>query len=175
MPIVRVLGVIAVLLAAGMTIASAQELSPYGSSKQDLHQYPVINVVFDANFADPKDLNILYGFVKNTMGQLKGRVVVVTHGPELRAFAQENYLKYQGIADRMKELADAGVEFRMCRFALTAAGYKADDFHEFVTVIPAGYPEIALLESQGYHLIVPLPHSPLHVRYLDHPELKRSE
>jgi len=175
MPVARVLAMIAVLLAGGAPTASAQDLSPYGSSKQDLHPYPVLNVVFDANFADPKDLNMLYGFVRNTMGLLKGKLVVVTHGPELRAFAQENYLKYQGIADRMMELADAGVEFRMCNVALHAAGYKADDFHGFVTVVPAGYPEIAWLQSQGYQVITPLPYSPRDVRYLDHPELKKKD
>ena len=170
----RLFALIAVLL-AGVQTASAAELSPYGTSKLDLHEYPVINVVFDANYADPKDLNMLYGFVKNTMKLLKGKMVVVTHGPELRAFAQENYLKYQGIADRMKELADAGVDFRMCHIALRAAGYKADDFHGFVTVVPAGFAEIALLQSQGYQPIIPLPYSPRDVRYLDHPELKKGQ
>jgi uncharacterized protein len=171
----RVFALIVVLLAGGVQAASAVELSPYGTSKQDLHEYPVINVVFDANYTDPQDLSMLYGFVKNTMKLLKGKMVVVTHGPELRAFAQENYLKYQGIADRMKELADAGVEFRMCHIALQAAGYKADDFHGFVTVVPAGFPEIALLQSQGYQSIIPLPHSPRDVRYLDQPELKKGQ
>jgi intracellular sulfur oxidation DsrE/DsrF family protein len=99
---------------------------------------------------------------------------VVTHGPELRAFAKENYTKYQGIMDRMKELADAGVEFRMCHNALRAAGFKADDFHGFVTVVPAGFPEIAYLQSKGYRYINPTPYSPANVRYIDHPELKKS-
>lgn len=76
-------------------------------------------------------------------------MVVVTHGPELHAFAKENYNKYQGIMDRMKELADDGVEFRMCHNALRAAGFEADDFHGFITVVPAGFPEIVYLQSQG--------------------------
>lgn len=152
--------------------AADDELSPYGSSKSDMHDYPTINAVFDANYTDPNNLNMLYAFVKNTMKPLKGKMVVVTHGPELRAFAKENYVKYQGIMDKMKELADAGVEFRMCSNALKAAGYKPDDFHGFVTVVPAGFPEIALLQSEGYSYINPLPYSPRDVRYLDHPELK---
>ncbi len=148
---------------------AAEELSPYGSSSLDDKEYPTIDAVFDANYEDPASLNMLYAFVKNTMGPLKGRMVVVTHGPELRAFAQENYVKYQGIMDRMKELADAGVEFRMCHNALRAAGYKAEDFHSFVTVVPAGFPEIALLQSEGFTYINPLPYSPRDVRYLDQP------
>lgn len=76
-------------------------------------------------------------------------MVVVTHGPELHAFAKENYKKYQGIMDRMKELADDGGEFRMCHNALRAAGFEADDFHGFITVVPAGFPEFVYLQSQG--------------------------
>lgn len=150
-----------------------EALSPYGSSKADLHEYPTINAVFDANYTDPGSLNVLYNFVKNTMKPLKGKMVVVTHGPELRAFAKENYLKYQGTMDKMKELADAGVEFRMCHNALRAAGYKAEDFHGFVTVVPAGFPEIAFLQSQGYTYINPLPYGVRDVRYIDQPQLKK--
>lgn len=152
---------------------ASDELSPYGTSKTDLHEYPTINAVFDANYTQTKDLNMLYAFVKNTMKPLKGKMVVVSHGPELRVFAKENYIKYQGIIDKMKELADNGVEFRMCHNALRAAGFKADDFHGFVTVVPAGFPEIAYLQSQGYRYINPLPYSPRDVRYLDQPQLKK--
>ena len=150
-----------------------EALSPYGSSKADMHEYPTINAVFDANYTDPGSLNILYNFVKNTMKPLKGKMVVVSHGPELRAFAKENYLKYQGTMDKMKELADLGVEFRMCSNALKAAGYKNDDFHSFVTVVPAGFPEIAFLQTQGYSYINPLPYGVKDARYLDQPDLKK--
>jgi uncharacterized protein len=163
------------IIAIGLTRAALADeaLSPYGTSTTDLHEYPTINAVFDANYTDPKSLNILYNFVKNTMKPLKGKMVVVTHGPELRAFAKENYLKYQGTMDKMKELADLGVEFRMCHNALRAAGYKADDFHGFVTVVPAGFPEIAFLQSKGYTYINPLPYGVRDARYIDQPQLKK--
>lgn len=165
----------AVLLTSNTALRADSELSIYGSSRTDLHQYPVIDTVFDVNYSRPEDLNLLYGFVKSTIPSLKGKTVVVTHGPELRAFAKENYIKYQGIMDRMKELADAGVEFRMCHSALRAAGFKADDFHGFVTVVPSGFPEIALLQSQGYRYLNPLPYAVGDVRYLDQPQLKPSK
>lgn len=137
-----------------------------------MHEYPVINAVFDVNYEDPNDLNILYAFVNNTRVPLKGKMVVVTHGPELRAFAKENYEKYQGIVDRMAELADNGVEFRMCNNAMRAAGFEADDMHGFITVVPAGFPEIAYLQHQGYTFINPLPYPVRDVRYIDQPQLK---
>jgi len=166
---------VALFLTSTATVRADADLSPYGTSKTDLHEYPTINAVFDVNYSKPEDLNVLYAFVKNTMGPLKGKMVVVTHGPELRAFAKENYTKYQGVMDRMKELADAGVEFRMCHNALRAAGFKADDFHGFVTVVPGGFPEIAFLQSQGYQYINPIPLPVGGVRYLDQPQLKSSK
>jgi intracellular sulfur oxidation DsrE/DsrF family protein len=170
----RVLAV-ACVVALGMSAAALadEELSPYGTSKADLHDYPTINAVFDTNYMEPKDLHVLYAFVSNSMKLLKGKMVIVTHGPELRVFAKENYIKYTGIVDKMKKLADAGVEFRMCHIALRAAGFKYSDFHGFITVIPAGFPEIALLQSQGYQYINPLANRVRGTRYLDHPELKK--
>lgn len=163
--------VTALILGTGFS-AAAQELSPYGTSTKDLHEYPTINAVFDANYINVQDLNVLYFFVKNTAPALKGKMVVVTHGPELRAFAKENYQKYAGIVDRMKELADKGVEFRMCYNALRAAGFKYDDFHGFIKVIPAGFPEIALLQTQNYQYINPLANRVRGTRYLDQPGKK---
>ena len=174
MKILRFLFAVAgVITAFSATIVHADEFAPYGTAKVDMHEYPTINAVFDANYEDPNKLNILYAFVKNTSKPLKGKMVVVTHGPELRAFAKENYEKYQGIVDKMASLAEAGVEFRMCNNAMRAAGFKAEDMHGFITVVPAGFPEIAYLQSQGYKYINPLPYGVKDVRYLEHPELKK--
>ena len=153
--------------------ASADEFAPYGTAKVDMHEYPTINAVFDLNYANTADMNILYNFVTNPRTPLKGKMVVVTHGPELRVFAKENYEKYQGIVDKMAELAKNGVEFRMCSNAMRAAGFQASDMHGFITVVPAGFPEIALLQSQGYQYINPFPLAVKDVRYLDQPQLKR--
>lgn len=166
----------ALLLSCSFTLVSSlafsEEFAPYGTAKVSMHEYPVINTVFDANYEDPNSLHILYGFVRNTVGALKGDTVVVTHGPELRVFAKENYLKYQGIVDRMAELAEMGVKFSMCNNAMVAAGFEASDMHGFITVIPAGFPEIALLQTKGYKYINPIPLEISGVRYLDQPQLR---
>ncbi|NYT66424.1 DsrE family protein [Alcaligenaceae bacterium] len=166
-------GLLALALVGPITQAAEEEYSPYGTAKVDLHEYPQIDIVFDVNYADPKSLNALYGFVLNTKKPLKGSVVVVTHGPELRAFAKENYEKYQSEMQRMAELAEDGVEFRMCNNALLAAGYKPEDMHGFVTVVPAGFAEIAYLQSQGYQVLDPAPLPVRDVRYLEQPQLKK--
>ena len=162
-----------ILIALASANVQAEEFAPYGTAKVDMHEYPVLNAVFDVNYEDPNKLNILNVFLQKTSAALKGKMVVVTHGPELRVFAKENYVKYQGIVDKMATLADKGIEFRMCSNAMRAAGFKSSDMHGFITVIPAGFPEIALLQSKGYRLIEPLPLSVKDARYIEHPELKK--
>lgn len=136
-----ILGAIAMMVGSGTFSLADEDFAPYGTAKVDMHEYPKINTVFDINYDNPKDLNVLYSFVRNTSKPLKGSVAVVTHGPELRAFAEENYERYTGEMDRMAELASQGVEFRMCNNALRAAGYEPEDMHGFVTVVPAGFPK----------------------------------
>lgn len=151
----------------------AADFAPYGTAKVDMHAMPVTNTVFDVNYENPQQLNTLYNFVKNTKKETKGKVVVVTHGPELRAFAKENYEKYQGIVDKMAELAKDGVEFKMCNNAMLAAGFKAEDMHGMITVVPAGFPELAYWQEKGYRYINPLPLPVKDVRYIDQPSLKK--
>jgi len=151
----------------------AEAFAPYGTAKVDMHAMPVTDTVFDVNYDDPQKLNLLYNYIKNTQKVTHGKVVVVTHGPELRAFAKENYQKYQGVVDKMAELAKDGVEFKMCNNAMHAAGFNAEDMHGFITVVPAGFPEIAYWEGRGYKYINPLPLSTKDVRYIDQPQLKK--
>ncbi len=153
--------------------ASAEVFSPYGTAKVDMHKMPATDVVFDVNYDDPQKLNTLYNFIKNTKSVTKGKVVVVTHGPELRAFAKENYEKYQGAIDKMAELAKDGVQFKMCNNAMKAAGFSAEDMHGFITVVPAGFPEIAYWQGRGYKYINPLPLPVKDVRYIEQPQLKK--
>jgi intracellular sulfur oxidation DsrE/DsrF family protein len=165
--------VLCAALGPGAALAAGKDFAPYGTAREDLHQYPAINVVFDVNYDDPAKLNILYSFVKNTKKPLGGKAVVVTHGPELRVFAKENYEKYQGVVDKMAELAREGVEFRMCNNAMKAAGFQTSDIHGFITVVPAGFAEIAYLQHQGYEVINPIPLPVRDVRYLDQPQLRK--
>lgn len=171
----RLTGIAVAAATALMSAAPAfsEPLAPYGTAKVDMHPMPVVHTVFDVNYEDPKQLGILYNFVKNTRRETKGEVVVVTHGPELRAFAKENYEKYQGIVDQLAELAQEGVRFKMCNNAMKAAGFSASDMHGFVTVVPAGFPELVYWQNQGYQYVNPLPLPVKDVRYLDQPQLRK--
>lgn len=161
------------LLCFATPTALGEAFAPYGTAKVDMHDMPVTDTVFDVNYEDPKQLGILYHFINNTRKETKGKVIVVSHGPELRAFAKENYEKYQAIVDQLAELAESGVEFKMCNNALRAAGFQPSDMHGFVTVVPAGFPELVYWQRQGYQYVNPLPLSVRDVRYLDQPQLRK--
>jgi intracellular sulfur oxidation DsrE/DsrF family protein len=166
---------IGVLALSGVAFAQNANFDMYGTAKVDMHKYAEIDTVYDANYDDPKKLKVLYAFINNTRKVVPGKIVVVTHGPELRAFAKENYEKYQDIVDSMAELAAHGVEFKMCNNAMRAAGFTPEDMHGFITVVPAGFAEIVHYQSLGYKYINPIPLPVKDVRYLDQPQLKKAD
>jgi len=149
-----------------------EEKTPYGTAKVDMHDYPAIDRVFDLSYDGPEKIENLCRYIDNTLRAISGKTVVISHGPEVRLFAKENYEKYKSIVDKVAELADQGIEFRMCANTMKRAGFKAEDMHGFITVIPAGFAELIFLQSQGFQYINPIPNEPKDVRYLDHPELK---
>lgn len=145
--------------------ATAKDIAaPYGTATVKTRPTPVLNTVFDVSYDDPQKLDLLYDFVRNTRQVTRGKVAIVTHGPELRAFAKENYTKYQAIVDKMAALAKEGVEFYMCGNAMKMAGYKPEDMDGFITVVPSGFAEIAYLEYRGYQYINPTPLSTKDIR-----------
>ncbi len=157
---------VAVVAFASIPLAHAQQTgAPYGSSTfaayEDIDSVKQLKVVWDFNFVDPKAV----GGVFNNVGALMKaaaefgphdidplKIVIVSHGPELVVFAKQNYAKYKDIVDRAASLAKQGVRFEMCRNAAAAAGFKPDDFHGFVTVVPAGPYALAYWQAKGYAL-----------------------
>ena len=155
-----------------LALAADEDLTPYGNAKEDMHKYPSINRVYDVNYDDPKKLNALVHFIQNVNDVVPGKAVVVLHGTEIRAFAKENYVKYQGVIDQLADLSKKGVDFRMCNNAMHAAGFDHKDIDGFVTIIPAGFAEVISLQQQGYKVIDAVPTPVKDSRYLDHPEEK---
>jgi intracellular sulfur oxidation DsrE/DsrF family protein len=149
-----------------------KDMTPFGDAKVDMHKYPKINRVYDVNYDDPKKLNALVAFIKNVNDVVPGKAVVVLHGTEIRAFAKENYEKYQAVIDKLAGLSKQGVDFRMCNNAMHAAGFQAKDIDGFITIIPAGFAEVISLQHQGYKVIDASATPVKGSRYLDHPEEK---
>jgi intracellular sulfur oxidation DsrE/DsrF family protein len=158
---------IAVTFLAGLVFA-AQALAqdaPYGSSKfspySDIDSVKQLRTVWDFNFVDPKAVGVVLNNVNALLKAVADygpqelepvKVVVVTHGPELVVFAKKNYAKYKDIVDRAASLAKQGVRFEACRNAAAAEGFKPEDLHGFVTVVPAGPYALAYWQAKGYSL-----------------------
>ena len=135
----------------------AQDVAHFGTAKVNMHKESRgLNTVFDVNArsADPDKLlpmlNTVNGVAKNVMQETGGKVVFVFHGREQVAFAKKNEFEYSDVMTKLSELKKQGVEFRFCNNAMKGNGLVPADMNGLVTVIPAGYPELALLQSQGY-------------------------
>lgn len=146
--------------------ASAQTADgPYGtathSTYPDVGELKQLKMVWDFNFPDPKSVAIVFNYVNALLGAVTElgpheidplKVVVVSHGPELVVFAKKNYEKYKDIADRASSFAKRGVKFEICRNAATFLGFKAEDFHGFVTLAPPAPYALAYWQAKGYAL-----------------------
>jgi intracellular sulfur oxidation DsrE/DsrF family protein len=82
-------------------------------------------------------------------------VKVVLHGAEIVTLAKKNYDKYEKVVERMKYYAEFGVEFKVCANSAHDYGYKAEDFHDFVQIVPNAITEIIHWQMQGYGLVIP--------------------
>ncbi len=44
----------------------------------------------------------------------------------------------------------------MCNEPMQAAGFKADDMHGFIAVVPAGFSEFVYWQQEGYRHVNPI-------------------
>ena len=82
-------------------------------------------------------------------------VKVVLHGTEVVTLAKKNYDKYGEVVERMRYYAQFGVEFKVCAISALKYGYKPEDFHDFVQIVPNAVTELIHWQSKGYSLIIP--------------------
>ena len=111
----------AAALAVSSTLASAGPTDP--SSFDPVH-YEAQKALYDFDFDNPADGERALGFIRNHIAAAKefgdfknSKFVVVAHGNELNAFSRLNRSAYPDVYKHVKELADQGVEFHICRNA----------------------------------------------------------
>ena len=152
--------VVALALAfSGMSLSvlAEEEFSPYGSAKAVKPEYAPQKMAFSV-MSTPEDTPAI---LKQLAGVLKQAVAAVPKGSEIEvvvigatvgAFAKENYTTYQPQIDAIAELTKGTIplKVRLCGTSMKGAGYKPEDFHGFVEVVPAGYLELSSLGQQGY-------------------------
>jgi len=82
-------------------------------------------------------------------------IVVVIHGREMVTLARKNYKKYKTVVERIRYYASRGVKFRICGLAMKDFGYKQEDFHDFVRIVPSAMADVVHWQSKGYGLLIP--------------------
>lgn len=149
---------VAIWLACGSGLATADAQvveTPYTEQQ----------VVFDFFLDDPDKIGPALYWVRSLMNPLLEApygyapemldLVVVIHGTEIVTVAEKNYDRYTEAVDRMRYYASLGVKFKVCGLAAEDYGYRVEDFHDFVEVVPSGITELAHWQLQGYALITP--------------------
>lgn len=160
-------GLVAGLFMGLLSPAIAQDASaPFGtatfSSYSDINELKTLKVVWDFNFSDPKAVGIAFNNLSALMKATTDfgpteidpiKIVIVSHGPEVVLWAKQNYAKYKEIVDRAASFAQQGVRFEICRNDAAALGFKPEDLHGFVTVVPAGPYALTYWQNKGYALL----------------------
>jgi intracellular sulfur oxidation DsrE/DsrF family protein len=152
------MNVIAIVVAVvSMVAASAATAGPADPSRFEPTRYQAQKAVYDFNFENVEDIVGAFGYVRNHLRALKefgnaqqSSIVVVAHGNEVHALARANRAAFPDVYETLRALAQSGVQFRLCRNAAAARGYKPDDFYDVVTVVPAAYTDLANWQSKGY-------------------------
>jgi intracellular sulfur oxidation DsrE/DsrF family protein len=142
-------------LAFGMPSLAADN-APWGSAKDLDIQYSGQKVVYDTTTGFVGGLTSVldrasYLSVLNGADPFENKIVIVLHGDVIPFFAIKNYDKYKDLMARAQSLSVGGnIEFRMCKLAAQSLGFKPQDIHGFVSMVPMGDAEIIRLQQEGY-------------------------
>ncbi len=148
-----------ILIAATLAFslpAIADSNAPWGSSKVMDIQYSKQKVVYDTAVKTVEALTSVmdrasYLSAINGADPFDNKIVIVLHGDEIEFFAIKNFAKYKALMTRAQSLTVGGIiEFRMCKIAAEGHGFKPEDIHGFVHMVPMGDAEIIRLQHEGY-------------------------
>ena len=134
-------------------VVSAENSLWGGAVTQDI-EYKPQKVVYDVNV---KTLGAMNGVLDRAsyLSKITGAdpfdssIVLVLHGPEIEFFARENYQKYKELVHRAQSLVEGEtLKIRMCKLAAEGHGYKPNQIHGFIKVVPMGDAEIIRLQNE---------------------------
>jgi uncharacterized protein len=146
-------------LLIGLLFASngfADTDAPWGQAKLNAQTYAKHKVVYDVAVDSPKRLeNVLdrasYLSLLYEADPFDSKIVLVLHGDEIPLFAIRNYGRHQELVKRAQSLTVGGViEIRMCLAAAKRRGFKPEDIHGFISMVPMADAEIVKLQAEGY-------------------------
>ena len=149
-----------VFMAAFLTLlipAQAVADTPWGRGKVNPIEYKPQKVVYDVSVDTVGEVDHVLDRI-SYLSKITGAdpfdssIVIVLHGPELSYYAIENYGKYKALVDRAQSLTVGGtVKIKMCKIAAEGQGYKPEDIHGFIELVPMGDAEIVRLQTEEAH------------------------
>jgi intracellular sulfur oxidation DsrE/DsrF family protein len=142
------------LLSLGATAAGQ---APWGKANVENIQYQPHKVLYDvsspskAYFEGVLDRASFLSKIYNA-DPFDASIVLVLHGDEIPFFAIKNYRKYKDLMQRAQSLTVGGViQFRMCKVAAQGYGFKPEDIHGFVKMVPMADAEIVRLQQEEHY------------------------
>lgn len=152
-PVTLLVSLLVVLPAVGQAGNEVRQ-SPWGGATEIHQSYSKQKVVFDT-FAGTTDelASVLdrasYISVLNGADPFDNRIVIVLHGDAIPFFAAKNFAKHKDLMQRAQSLSIGDViEFRMCKIAARQQGFKPEDIHGFVKMVPMADAEIVRLQQE---------------------------
>ncbi|MBI3523103.1 MAG: DsrE family protein [Betaproteobacteria bacterium] len=115
-----------------------------------------VKVVYHINEGLEKAADLLRNVRNHLNADPSAKIVVVGHSKGID-FMLDGAVDNNGLPFRttMEDLADKGVEFRVCNNTLTSRHIPASKVVAPATIVPSGVAEIAKLESKGYVYLKP--------------------
>lgn len=134
--------------------ADANDGAPWGSATEIQQTYRGQKVVFDTTSGSLAGLTSVLDrasliSVLNGADPLDNKIVIVLHGGAIPFFAIKNYARHKDLMHRAQSLSVGDVvEFRMCKAAAQLQGFKPEDIHGFVRMVPMADAEIVRLQQE---------------------------
>jgi len=148
---------IIVLQLPGSIALAADNNAPWGHATASEVDYKPHKVVYDVSTVSMTAFTNVLDRVSylNTLYQadpFASSITIVLHGNEIPYFAIKNYAKHKELMSRARSLENSGnIEFRMCRLAAEGRGFKPEDIHGFVEMVPMADAEIIRLQQEQNH------------------------
>jgi uncharacterized protein len=130
---------------------------PWGSATVTPTEYKPQKVVYDVAVSSVEKVESVLDRA-SYLSQITGAdpfdssIVLVLHGPEIKYFAKKNYEQYKDLVQRAQSLTVGDViKIKMCKIAAAGQGFKPDDIHGFIEMVPMGDAEIIRLQNEEGH------------------------
>ena len=137
--------------------AFSAEKSLWGGAVYKHNNYKPQKVVYDVNVKTLGAMNSVLdraSFLSKITGAhpFDSSIVLVLHGPEIEFFARKNYSKYKELMHRAQSLVEGEtLKIKMCKIAAEGHGFKPNQIHGFVRMVPMGDAEIVRLQNEEHH------------------------